>query len=63
MGKELTKKQKRDVLETLAANIRSETGTDLSACCGEDEETVEAVQKYMRRVAAALETSHLWRRR
>lgn len=54
----LTRDQKQRVVDTLAANIRAETGTELSECCGADEATVEAVQRFMREVAAWLIAEH-----
>lgn len=54
----LTRDQKQRVIDTLAANIRAETGTELSECCGDDEATVEAVQRFMREVSGWLIESH-----
>lgn len=51
MFHKLTRKQEREVLNTLASNIRSQVGTDLSMCCGDDDLTISAVQHFMKEVA------------
>lgn len=54
----LTPGQKKTVLETLSDNIRSETGTELSTCCGETEATIGAVQRFMEEVAEWMVHAH-----
>lgn len=55
----LTKEQKREVLETLAAVILSDVGgSELGYCCGDDEETVAAVQRFMEEVSEWLPKNH-----
>ena len=54
----LTRKQKAEVLELLAANIRAEKDSELSTVCGDSDDAIGAVGDFMESVADWIEKNH-----